>query len=193
MEVRLASRSLASVFARVKADPSGADELGGGLPRDAERPMNTDKTEVAAVATAERDQRIGGRIWNPFWRNTITVRWPAPPLTDIDPFGLHEALDHLTAAVESGELRRSTWPEQIFANQQVFDKFITELAGYDQSFRIVDRWWCALSDLVGNIDEEGFIATQDIADEIQRTFDDLHEAQPQWTKPAKRVAARRRV
>jgi hypothetical protein len=139
------------------------------------------------------NERIGGQLWNPFSRNTISVSGLQPPLTSIDLFGLHEALDHITAAVESGNLRRDTWPEQLFANREVFDEFVSNLSGYDECFRIVDRWWCALADLIDTGDEEGFIHTRDMADEIQRVFDELNARRPQWTKPAKKAATKKKA
>ena len=111
--------------------------------------------------------KIGGSMWNPMVRGYIDARWPFAPLT-VKGMEVHDILDHITAAVESGDLDRETWPEQIFATDGDVQQFLERLDGeYEECFRIVDRWWFALSDLIGYNDEEGFITAREIANEIE--------------------------
>ena len=80
---------------------------------------------------------------------------------------LHEVLDSVTLAVEAGAVRPYNWPQQFFASKKAFSEFIEVLAGYDQSFRIIDRWWNSLAMLCEHeSDEEGFITTQEMAGEL---------------------------
>jgi hypothetical protein len=55
------------------------------------------------------------------------------------------------------------WVEQCFASREVFEVFIRQLAELDDMFRVVDRWYAALMHLANVDDEEGFIASADIA------------------------------
>jgi hypothetical protein len=127
-------------------------------------------------------RQIGGRLWNPFSRNLISVEGLQPPLTAVEWDSFHLVLDHVTAAVESGELCRQIWPEQLFATRAVYEKFLEVLAGYDETFRITDRWWCALAELAGHADdEEGFIHTEDMAAVIKEVFEELDAELTQWT------------
>ena len=125
-------------------------------------------------------------LWNPLTRGLIDCEGMQEPLGEMESLGFHEALDHVTACVESGFLHRDRWPEQLFASKAVFDEFIDELNGYDECFRLTDRWWTALAVLAGHVDEEGFIYTSDIADVLLNAFAEANERHPQW-KP-KRAA-----
>jgi hypothetical protein len=76
---------------------------------------------------------------------------------------LHDALDAITAACEEGVLDSEKWVSQCFANADVYEQFINDVAEYDECFRIRDRWYAALMALADVCDEEEFIATRDIA------------------------------
>lgn len=114
--------------------------------------------------------RIGGYLYNPMFRGYIHASWPFEPMkVEADDMDIHEVLDHITAAVESGQLKRDSWPEQLFASDDDLQLFINRLPDeYDDIFRIVDRWWFALSDLLNRPDEEEFIT----AGHIARAFED---------------------
>lgn len=135
--------------------------------------------------------KIGGRMWNPMLRGYIDAKWPFKPmkfreLSEHPMAWTHIALDHITAAVESGELDSETWPEQLFATEGDFHDFLSSLSGYDECFRIVDRWWFALAQLAEHDgDEEGFIHTQDIADEIENVYQELLTRRAEAAKPKK--------
>ena len=82
---------------------------------------------------------------------------------------LNEILDTMTLALQAGTVNAHGWPQQFFANRKAFDEFLAELECYDDCFRITDEWWDVLSTLAygsGNGDEEGFIATADMAQAI---------------------------
>ncbi len=75
-----------------------------------------------------------------------------------------QVLDCITLAVEAGVIKQTGWVKQIFGNKAAFESFAEVLAGYDELFRITDRWWQALAALAEVGDEEGFITCQDIVD-----------------------------
>ena len=81
-------------------------------------------------------------------------------------------LDGITHACEQGRLDDEKWVEQCFASREVFDIFIGRLSEYDECFRIADRWYATLMRLAGAEDEEGFVASADIAD---RLMEQAHE------------------
>jgi len=90
------------------------------------------------------------------------------PMTFEDGDGrwLHEALDNITLAAEAGVLDNFLWPQQLFADKGSYEWFIAELQNYDESYRITDQWWTALSSLVDNVDEEEFVSASEIADKL---------------------------
>lgn len=60
---------------------------------------------------------------------------------------LSEHIDHVTAAVEAGVVRKHAFMEQLFASRQDFDEFLEYLVAYPG--RIHDRWHYALATLAG--------------------------------------------
>ena len=79
---------------------------------------------------------------------------------------LHEILDNIALAMEAGVVDTFLWPQQLFADRESFDSFIEELSGYDQCFRITDQWYEGLQRIVGQGDEEGFVSSSEMAEEI---------------------------
>jgi len=88
------------------------------------------------------------------------------PIKSMEMFDMHMVLDSITHAVEAGVVDTLSWPQQFFAKKEVFQDFIDQLAEYDESFRITDQWWRALAVLADVGDEEGFISTEDISNEL---------------------------
>lgn len=89
-------------------------------------------------------------------------------LKSMDEANLCEVLDAITLTMQAGKVSKHGWPQQFFANRKAFDGFLEELESYDDCYRITDEWWMALAKLAGNEggEEEGFITTSDIAQEI---------------------------
>lgn len=77
---------------------------------------------------------------------------------------LHEVLDAISAGVEAGVIDRNKWVSQIFADESVFRDCMTELAEYEQCFRMRDRWYEALFRIADKTDEEGFVTCEEIVD-----------------------------
>jgi len=95
-------------------------------------------------------------------------------LKPLDDFNfVHEVLDVMTAAAEAGVLNRETWVNQIFANSDVFRRFMDELANYDEYCRIHDRWYRALFEIINAVNEEGFVLCHEIVErmleQVERT------------------------
>lgn len=88
------------------------------------------------------------------------------PLGPSDSEHLADKLDAITNACEHGQLDALTWVKQCFTDVDAFKVFIDQLAEYDQAFRINDRWYVALMRIADVYDEEGFISSQDIADQL---------------------------
>ena len=88
------------------------------------------------------------------------------PIKSLEMVDMYMVLDSITHAVEAGVVDTLTWPQQFFAKKAVFLEFIEQLAEYDDCWRITDQWWQALAALANVIDEEGFISTDDIANEL---------------------------
>lgn len=80
---------------------------------------------------------------------------------------LYEILDVMTAAAEAGVLDSETWVSQLFAGEDVFLHFLSELEVADDYMRIYDRWYQALLNITGNMNEEGFVTSAEIADELR--------------------------
>lgn len=80
---------------------------------------------------------------------------------------VYEALDDITLSVEGGKLTRENWVREIFKTTNDFENFLEELSGYDELYRISDRWWYALARLVNTASEEEFSRTEDIAHYIR--------------------------
>lgn len=77
-------------------------------------------------------------------------------------------LDAITAAAEAGALDTETWVKTVFADEEAFDEFLSELENsYDEVFRITDRWWRALAEITGTIDEEMFVSGSQIAQRLR--------------------------
>jgi len=88
------------------------------------------------------------------------------PITDYN--FVHEVLDVMTAAAEAGVLRSDTWVRQLFADDEVFTRFMEELAEYDECFRVNDRWYSALFRIADAVNEEGFVLCEEI---VERTLE----------------------
>ena len=80
---------------------------------------------------------------------------------------VHEVLDSISLALESGAVPKDGWLKFVFGTSTAFENFLEYLESYDETFRITDRWWMALATLAGIVDEEGFITCQDIADSLR--------------------------
>ncbi|MBE0548550.1 MAG: hypothetical protein IH627_13065 [Rubrivivax sp.] len=78
-----------------------------------------------------------------------------------------EALDNITAAVEAGIVDKNRWASQLFADDDELEGFFEGLAGYDECYRVTDRWWQALAAMTGQTDEESFITGSEIADGLR--------------------------
>lgn len=79
---------------------------------------------------------------------------------------LSEILDVIAAAAEGGALDRTTWVSQVFADEDVFWTFLSELEVADD-MRINDRWYHALQSIIGSWDEYGFVTHEEIANELR--------------------------
>jgi hypothetical protein len=91
------------------------------------------------------------------------------PIKEIDSFEVCEVLDSIVLAVEAGVMDNFRWPQQIFANRNVFEEFVGQLSEYDECYRITDQWWRALAALCEVVDEESFVSSAEIADELLKT------------------------
>jgi hypothetical protein len=78
----------------------------------------------------------------------------------------HEVLDVMTAAAEAGVLRSDTWVKQIFADEETFIRFAEGLAQYNECYRIHDRWYSALFNIVNAVNEEGFVTSEEIVERM---------------------------
>ncbi|MBD8722150.1 hypothetical protein IFT43_02080 [Oxalobacteraceae sp. CFBP 13708] len=78
----------------------------------------------------------------------------------------HEVLDVMTAAAEAGVLRSDSWVCQLFADDEVFFEFMEELSGYNECYRINDRWYRALFDITDAVNEEGFVTSEEIVERM---------------------------
>ena len=78
----------------------------------------------------------------------------------------HEVLDVMTAAAEAGVLRSDSWVCQLFADDEIFFEFMEELSGYNECYRIHDRWYRALFDIANAVNEEGFVTSEEIVERM---------------------------
>jgi len=90
------------------------------------------------------------------------------PIQDMDNVDVHQVLDSIVLALEAGVLDSFRWPQQIFATRAVFNSFLEYLNDYDECYRISDQWWRALAELCEVVDEEGFVSTREIANELRK-------------------------
>jgi hypothetical protein len=81
----------------------------------------------------------------------------------LDENGFHQLLDFITLELEAGRIDVDNFVFQLFDSVDTFSNFCDELAGYDECYRITDRWHQALMYLTGALDEEGFITCEEIA------------------------------
>jgi len=134
--------------------------------------------------------RIKGYLYNPMLRGYINATWPFEPMKVIDDeMEVHDILDHITAAVESGQLKRDSWPEQLFASEADLQRFIDRLPEeYDEIFRIVDRWWFALSELLHRPDEEMLITGSHVAAAFAEELHDMKQQRAAKKPPKKKTA-----
>lgn len=80
---------------------------------------------------------------------------------------VYVVLDTLVLATEAGVMREFDWPQQLFANLESFEEFISELEGYDNCYRVTDQWWKAIAEITGGEgDEEGLVLSSELADEL---------------------------
>jgi hypothetical protein len=77
-----------------------------------------------------------------------------------------EVLDVMTAAAEASMLHRDTWVKQLFADDEVFGRFMEGLAQYDQYARIHDRWYFTLFYITDAVNEEGFVTSEEIVERM---------------------------
>lgn len=99
------------------------------LAHDSQRP---------AAVWAHECAEIGG--FNPHTRQLTKICCS-------DEIFMSEHLDHVTAAVEAGMVRKHAFMEQLFASRQDFEEFLEYLLAYPG--RIHDRWHYALATLAG--------------------------------------------
>jgi hypothetical protein len=107
----------------------------------------------------EREVTANPEIWN---EKTKTV----VPVKSVNLFEVDEVLNSITLAMQAGVVSSFNWPQQFFASEKVFMSFIAQLAEYDETYRINDQWWQALSKLCEHYDEENFVSGEEIADAI---------------------------
>lgn len=79
------------------------------------------------------------------------------------PNSFETVLDAVTAACEQGRLSTDGWVKQCFATKKVFNKFLEELAVYDECYRLHDRWFDAIYQIADKAEECDFITTAAIA------------------------------
>lgn len=79
---------------------------------------------------------------------------------------VNDGLDAIAEACERGMLHREEWVLQCFKTVAVFHEFMELLAEYDECFRIHDRWYQALMLIVNTDNEEGFVTSQEIAEQL---------------------------
>ena len=100
-------------------------------------------------------------VWNSKTKQFI-------PVKSMDEIDVHMILDGISIAIEMGVVDTHAWPQQFFACRTAFDDFIGSLSEYDECYRITDQWWQALATLADVNDEEGFVSSSDIAEELFR-------------------------
>jgi hypothetical protein len=91
------------------------------------------------------------------------------PIKEMDNFDVCEVLDSIVIAVEAGVMDKFRWPQQIFANRNAFEEFVSRLSEYDECYRITDQWWRALAALCEIVDEESFVSSSEIASELLKS------------------------
>ena len=80
----------------------------------------------------------------------------------------------LTAAVEAGIADAEMWPTELFANAESYGKFVCALRDYEDSYKLIDPWWCAFRALLGQPnEEEGFSTAADLASRFNEVLDEL--------------------
>ena len=140
------------------ADPSLALVVHTYHPRGID---HDDKSKSSKAWTASCKERGG---FNPFTKEFTPLKFGSANME------VHEALDGITAAVEAGVVDGNRWAAQLFANKRELDDFLAALEGYDECFRITDRWWQALAAMVGTGDEEQFVSSSEIADGLRESI-----------------------
>lgn len=126
----------------------------------ASRPIEHDeyRTQDRAAYARVCAERGG---FNPFTHKFTSMRFASEGMQ------VYEALDEITAAVEAGIVDGNSWASQLFASEEELEGFLEELSSYDDCYRITDRWWQAIAELVGAQDEEGLISSHDIANALR--------------------------
>lgn len=127
------------------------------------RGIKHDKNNLTAKFWSEVCSTQGG--FNPATRELTPLRFASAEMR------MDEALDHLTAAAEAGIVDKNRWSEQLFANAEELEAFFDELECYDDCYRITDRWWTALAQLSGRVDEEAFVSCQEIVRGLRDSID----------------------
>ena len=103
--------------------------------------------------------------FNPFTKEFTPLKY------DSEEMWMHEALDHITAALEAGIVDRNNWATQLFAGEHELEEFLTELECYDENSRITDRWWLAFARLADWFDEEGMVSCSEIVEKLRESID----------------------
>jgi hypothetical protein len=129
---------------------------------------------LTAKTYSPRPIRAYESVWNSKEKRFIAV-------TSMDKIHVHMVLDGISLAIEAGVIDSHGWPQQLFSSRAAFDEFIEQLSGYDDCYRITDQWWQALATIADFVDEEGFISSSDIAEELYSAASE-HGLLQNWNK-----------
>lgn len=127
------------------------------------RGIEHDRRDISASYWRKLCATMGG--FNPVTRELTPMQYVTANMS------VHEALDHITAAAEAGVIDKNAWASQLFAGEHELEGFLDDLEGYDECYRITDRWWTALYELTGTIDEEGFVRSDEIAETLRESIE----------------------
>lgn len=81
-------------------------------------------------------------------------------------------LDHITAAVEAGIVDGDNWANQLFSTETDREGFLKALSTYDSMYRISDRWFRAIGELLFIYEEDEIITCAGIVSYMR---DSIHE------------------
>lgn len=117
-----------------------------------------DRRRVSAARRALLDKDFA--IYGGVLPVTRELKPMAIASSDKNGLSLEDILDAVTAAVEGGQLTRTTWVKQLFAKRADFEAFLERLDDMFEIERLHDRWWQALGALVGGyeIDASGTVS-----------------------------------
>lgn len=125
--------------------------------------MHDDVHQMKPEEWAEVCAAKGG--FNPFTKEFTPLKY------DSEEMWMHEALDHITAALEAGIVDRNNWATQLFAGEHELEEFLTELECYDETSRIADRWWLAVAKLADWLDEDGMVNCSEIVEKLRESIE----------------------